>query len=269
MQRDPLILIEALDAGAWGNRVAIAVQDESPGLVSSTRVIAVIGTTQLQLSSLTGIEAGTYLEMFSPAGVLVQPYTPLTVSAVNLSTTTITLDNALTAAQLTAIGLATATAPVILRSREFRISVYLYRHPDAVGALTQHAGDPVRGVRQSLDGLAAQPLLPDGDRLHHRPEKAIRRPAARRFMADPHSGHRDHSGGDATAAPGTGGADRCAAQWPAKTRAAQVARRRRTRWRRSTTTCISATMTPIRSTAPASTRCSMCRKSASSRPRTR
>ncbi|HEV2268641.1 MAG TPA: phage tail sheath subtilisin-like domain-containing protein [Steroidobacteraceae bacterium] len=130
IERSPLIQVQALDAGAWGQRIATSIQDETPGLVSSTRIVALVGPTQLQLSSLTGIEPGTYLEMLLPNGTLVDPSTPLKVSAVNRTTTTITLDNPVSGPQSSAIGTATPSAPITLRSREFQLTASLYQHPD-------------------------------------------------------------------------------------------------------------------------------------------
>ncbi len=131
VSRSPLIQVQALDPGAWGQRIALAVQDESPGLVSRIQVQGFVGTTQLQLSALTGIQPGSYLELLSPTGAVVDTATPLKVAAVNVSQTTITLDApGISPTQSAAIGSSTPTARTTLRSREFRITVYLYRHPD-------------------------------------------------------------------------------------------------------------------------------------------
>jgi phage tail sheath protein FI len=130
VSRSPLIQVQALDRGAWGRRIAIAVQDESPGLVSRAQIVTLVGPTQLQLATLTGIEPGSYLEMLGPDGTVIDAAHPLKVSHINLSTATITLDGAISASQSAAIGTATPAAPVVLRSREFRLTVYLYRHPD-------------------------------------------------------------------------------------------------------------------------------------------
>jgi phage tail sheath protein FI len=128
--RNQLITIRALDQGNWGNRLAVSVQDESPGLVASAGVNSLIGPTQLVLATLTGIQPGSYLELFFVGtGATVDPATPLKVAAVNLSTATITLDSPVSLLQSGAIG-NTAKTPVALRSREFRLTVNLYRHPD-------------------------------------------------------------------------------------------------------------------------------------------
>ena len=34
--RNPLVDVEALDAGIWGNRLRISIEDETPGLVTAT-----------------------------------------------------------------------------------------------------------------------------------------------------------------------------------------------------------------------------------------
>jgi phage tail sheath protein FI len=128
--RNPLIQVQALDAGAWGQRIALAPQDESPGLVANVQVVSSIALTQLKLSALTGIQPGSYLELLYPTGTLVDPATPLKVAAVNRSATTITLDSPISPAQAGAIGTSTPTTRIVVRSREFRLTVYLYRHPD-------------------------------------------------------------------------------------------------------------------------------------------
>jgi phage tail sheath protein FI len=130
VSRNPLIDFQALDVGAWGRRIALSVQDESPGLVSNVQVVSSIALTQLKLSSLTGIQPGSYLDLLFPSGALVDETTHLKVAAVNRSTTTITLDSPISATQAGAIGTSTPTTRIVVKSREFRLNVYLYRHPD-------------------------------------------------------------------------------------------------------------------------------------------
>jgi uncharacterized protein len=125
-----LIEVQALDKGLWGRRVALAVEDEDPGLVSRAEVASLVGPKQLRLTTLTGIEPGSYLELIDPAsGAVIDAASPLKVQFVDRSTTTIRLDDPLSATQASAIGV--AVQPIRLRSREFRITVYLYRQPDA------------------------------------------------------------------------------------------------------------------------------------------
>jgi len=129
VSRSALIQVEALDRGAWGRRVALAVEDEDPGLVSRAEVASLVGPKQLRLTTLTGIEPGSYLELIDPAsGAVIDAALPLKVQSVDRSTTAIRLDNALSATQASAIGV--AEQPIRLRSREFRITIYLYRQPD-------------------------------------------------------------------------------------------------------------------------------------------
>ena len=131
VSRSPLIQLQALDMGSWGNRLAISVQDESPGLVANAPVVSSLaGGTQLKLGTLTGVQPGSYLEMlFTSTSTLLDPTAPLKVNAVNQTTGIITLDNPITSPlQLSALG-NLATNPVYLRSREFRITVSLLQQP--------------------------------------------------------------------------------------------------------------------------------------------
>jgi hypothetical protein len=108
----------------------MSAQDEPTGLVANVQIVAAIAATQLKLSTLTGIQPGSYLELFFPNGQLVDAATPLKVAAVNTSAMTITLDSPISPAQSGAIGTSTPTTRIVIRSREFRLGVYLYRHPD-------------------------------------------------------------------------------------------------------------------------------------------
>ena len=59
-------MCKALDAGAWGNRVRISVEDEESGLVARTPLAFVGGATQIRLASAAGVERGTILELINP-----------------------------------------------------------------------------------------------------------------------------------------------------------------------------------------------------------
>ncbi|MGR9099228.1 MAG: phage tail sheath family protein [Gammaproteobacteria bacterium] len=137
-EREQILSVRALDAGAWGNRLAVSVQDEIGGLATGTDVFemnlpadpALPGT--LRVDSLSGIEPGTLLELHHPdSGALGLP--PLKVGSVNRSANNlVTLDSGtLTAAHANAFQNAVLAA-VSLRalSREFRLAVYLKRKPD-------------------------------------------------------------------------------------------------------------------------------------------
>ncbi len=121
--RDPVIDVEALDAGIWGNRLRISVQDESPGLVSPTTLATIVNATTIRLASANGVQPGTVLELFDPAtGDAVGD--PVKVSNVDrLAGFTISLAGTGLAPAQQVVGLG-------VRSREFRITVRLLRQPD-------------------------------------------------------------------------------------------------------------------------------------------
>ena len=120
-QRTPLIGIQALDPGRWGDRLRVSVEDEREGLVSGATLAAVNSPTEIVLSSPTGVEAGTVLELTSPAGALLPPL--IKVESINRANNRIRLAGPLTATQTAAIG-------GRVRSREFRLDVLLLRRPD-------------------------------------------------------------------------------------------------------------------------------------------
>ncbi|MFC6705793.1 phage tail sheath C-terminal domain-containing protein [Flexivirga alba] len=122
VERTPLIDIQALDAGSWGNRLRISVQDETPGLVTST-LATMVNATTIRLASASGVEAGTVLELTDPAtGTVLGD--PVKVSSINRSA-----QNAIT---LAGSGLSAAQQVIGagVRSREFGITVRLLRQPD-------------------------------------------------------------------------------------------------------------------------------------------
>jgi len=122
-ERAPLLAVQALDTGDWGNRLRVSVQDEPAGVVPRTAVSSVIDATHIRLASAAGVEAGTILEVFNPAGGATVGDL-LKVTEVNRGANfTITLDGAGISPAQSAPGLA-------VRSREFRLSVYLLRQPD-------------------------------------------------------------------------------------------------------------------------------------------
>ncbi|PYS84955.1 MAG: hypothetical protein DMF67_02905 [Acidobacteria bacterium] len=122
-ERGPLMIVQALDAGAWGNRLRVSVADEPAGLVSRTTIRTVVDATHIRLASAAGVEAGTILEVINPVdGQRVGDLLKV-VNINRASNFTITLAGA---------GLSPAQqAPnLIIRSREFSLIVYLLRQPD-------------------------------------------------------------------------------------------------------------------------------------------
>jgi uncharacterized protein len=124
-RRDVLFRIEALDVGAWGNRLMVAVEDETTGLVARTSATGLIAADRPRLSSLSNIEPGAVLEFLqadgSRLGALVK------VDTVNRADGSVTLSANLDADQQAAVTAPGAAVPV--RSREFRLTIML-RRPD-------------------------------------------------------------------------------------------------------------------------------------------
>ncbi len=128
VERNELIRVEALDRGDWGNRLRLSVEDEENGLASRAEVRQITLPDQLRLSTLTGIEAGSVLELFdatsgNPLGPLLK-VASIDRTANNLVVLDTANGNAMTAAQQAAVGNLEA------RSREFRLTVHMMQRPD-------------------------------------------------------------------------------------------------------------------------------------------
>ncbi len=124
IERQPLFEVQALDVGAWGNRLRIAIENEGSGLVSSTRFLSVTNATRAHLASVSGMEPGSVLELRQPDGTVLGD--PVKVASVNRGSGEVTFDaaNPLSPTQMGA-------APTLtIRSLEFRLSVYWYARPD-------------------------------------------------------------------------------------------------------------------------------------------
>jgi len=132
IERDPLLEVEALDHGAWGNRLRISVEDETAGLVPRTTLTSFGLPTHIKLASSAGVEAGTILEFLLPGGDVVGGLQK--VVSLNRATGEIILAGlGLDAAQQTGQAAARLAGTWLgVRSREFRITVNLLRQPDAL-----------------------------------------------------------------------------------------------------------------------------------------
>ena len=133
VERNPLLDVQALDPGAWGNRLRISVEDERPGSVPRTRLATVVDALHVRLDSASGVEAGTILELLNPLSDDSVVGEPIKVESIDRqANSTITLrapglSVAQQSAQTTAIGAGTRLG---VRSREFRITVILLHQPD-------------------------------------------------------------------------------------------------------------------------------------------
>ena len=125
IEREALFEVEALDAGSWGNRLVVSVENEPRGLAATT-IVAITPPLQFRVASLTGVEPGSLLELINPdtgASLLVK------ARRIDRSNGAVTLDTpGLTPARLAALG--PITDPIVVRSREFRLTVRLRRRPD-------------------------------------------------------------------------------------------------------------------------------------------
>jgi len=130
-ERARLLAVQALDAGSWGNRLRVSVEDEPAGLVARTTLAFVGGATQIRLGSAAGVEAGTILELLDAQNGDAVLGDPLKVVTINRATNDITLaPPGLSAAQLASIAALPPGTFLGVRSREFRLTVYLFRQPD-------------------------------------------------------------------------------------------------------------------------------------------
>jgi Bacteriophage tail sheath protein len=72
VRREALFLVRALDTGAWGNRLLVTVAAEEIGLCGRAEVTAATPSpgpgipSTLRLTTVTGVEAGTVLELRDP-----------------------------------------------------------------------------------------------------------------------------------------------------------------------------------------------------------
>ena len=129
--RNQLLQVQALDPGTWGNRLRISVQDSPAGLVSKTTLVSITNPTHIHLASAAGVEPGTVLELTDPLNHDQVVGSPVKVVDINRSDFTIRLADALSGVQLTAHTNAVGAGRRLgVRSREFRLIVYLLRQLD-------------------------------------------------------------------------------------------------------------------------------------------
>lgn len=137
VEREPLFLVRALDTGGWGNRLLVTSADEETGLLGQAFVTAATASpgpglpSTLRLTTVTGVEAGTVLELYDPTDTT-QVGDFLKVRQIDRSANNlVVLDPpGLSPAQITAFNnAATAGQQLVAHSREFRIQVLLLQPP--------------------------------------------------------------------------------------------------------------------------------------------
>ncbi|MBV7266250.1 phage tail sheath subtilisin-like domain-containing protein [Erythrobacter ani] len=148
IERRLLIDVEALDLGSWGDRLRLSVGDDPTGLLAQATTTMLSPPLEIRLSTLTGVSAGTLLELSNPdtgGSVLVK------VRSTDPSNGSVTLDTpGLDAAAQAALG--PIGGPLNVRSREFSITVELLRRPDpAVPSRNDQVIDSETFSQLSLD----------------------------------------------------------------------------------------------------------------------
>lgn len=118
--RTPLLRIEALDRGAWGNRLRVTVQDQNPPLLR-TNIRTILDSTHIRLDSVSGVETGTLLQRIDANG---QP-----VGAVFKVVNIDRQQNYLLTLASPGVPAGSAVGDRV-RSLEFQMNVILLRQPD-------------------------------------------------------------------------------------------------------------------------------------------
>ncbi|MEO0442568.1 MAG: phage tail sheath C-terminal domain-containing protein [Pseudomonadota bacterium] len=129
-EREALMTVQALDRGAWGNRLRVAVEDAETSLVQA-QLTNINPPQVISLSNFTGVEAGTIVELVDPdTGALIDE--PLKVLSVDRASGEVELDGSgLSVAHIAAHNTAQmAGQSLAVRSREFSLSVFLVQRPD-------------------------------------------------------------------------------------------------------------------------------------------
>jgi phage tail sheath protein FI len=115
----PLLYVQALDPGIWGNRLSVAIRDQDPPLLRTT-IRTFTNATHLAFDSINGLELGTVVQRFNATtGVLIGA--PAKVATVDRANNLLTLEGA---------GLAGAAVGDSVRSIEFQMDVFLLRQRD-------------------------------------------------------------------------------------------------------------------------------------------
>jgi uncharacterized protein len=107
IERSPLLRVQAIDAGAWGNCLQLKVEDDNPILETTATANPNPADTTLTLASTVGIETGTVLEIDYTTGSALRKVVGVVGKVVSLS-------NSHTVA---------VAAGTKVRTKEFRLTV--------------------------------------------------------------------------------------------------------------------------------------------------
>lgn len=136
--RQPLLEVRALDTGGWGNRVLVSVSPEEMGLLARADVTAATASpgpgipSTLRLTTVTGVEAGTVLELRDPNNATVIGDF-IKVKAIDRAANNLVI---LDSPGLSATHIAAFTAAggvgerLVAHSKEFRLQVFLLGPPN-------------------------------------------------------------------------------------------------------------------------------------------
>jgi phage tail sheath protein FI len=94
IERAPLLTVQGIDPGAWGNTLRVTVDDDTPILDTTAAQLAPIGSPTLQLTSSVGVEPGTILDFYqmvsgNPQTVFTQKVETVTGSTVGFGAATL------------------------------------------------------------------------------------------------------------------------------------------------------------------------------------
>ena len=117
--REPMITVEALDAGQWGNRLRVGVEVQDPPLLT-TMIRQIVDATHIHLTASNGIEPGTELRLTDATST----ETPLKVRSIDRQD-----DYLITLESSTPLP-AAAVVKDSVHSHEYKFNVLLLRQPD-------------------------------------------------------------------------------------------------------------------------------------------
>jgi phage tail sheath protein FI len=117
--REPMITVEALDAGQWGNRLRVGVEVQDPPLLM-TMIRQRVDATHIRLTASNGVEPGTELRVTD----VTSAETLLKVRSIDRQD-----DYLITLESSTPLPAASAVNDPV-RSHEYKLNVMLLRQPD-------------------------------------------------------------------------------------------------------------------------------------------